>query len=82
MPKQDPKRNAGQSPGKSNPKVKGKPETGRTTPVELKTQASRPQGAGVVKRGDRRDMHPLYSTGKNRAKPGQRPPAADRTRKR
>ena len=39
--------------------------TGRHSPQELHTQATRPVSAGGgVKRGDRRDMHPSYSTGK------------------
>ncbi|MFT3784952.1 MAG: hypothetical protein QM770_02140 [Tepidisphaeraceae bacterium] len=57
-------------------------KTHRTSPIEQKTQASRPVSSGVVKRGDRRDTHPRYSTGKNKMKNGGRPPAADRTRKR
>lgn len=40
--------------------------TGRHTVNEMNTQANRPQGqgAGNVKRGDRRDTHPSFSTGK------------------
>jgi hypothetical protein len=39
--------------------------THRTTDNELSTQASRPQGpGGGVRRGDRRDTHPSFSTGK------------------
>ena len=39
--------------------------THRTTENEQSTQASRPQGpGGGVQRGDRRDTHPSFSTGK------------------
>lgn len=39
--------------------------THRTTPNELTTQVNRPQGPGAgIHRGDRRDTHPSYSTGK------------------
>lgn len=39
--------------------------THRTTPNELITQTNRPQGPGAgMHRGDRRDTHPSYSTGK------------------
>jgi hypothetical protein len=39
--------------------------TGRHSENELRTQANRGVTAGGgVKRGDRRDMHPSYSTGK------------------
>jgi hypothetical protein len=38
--------------------------THRTSPNELQTQASRPVSSGTVHRGDRRDTHPSFSTGK------------------
>jgi hypothetical protein len=39
--------------------------THRTSPQELTTQVNRPQGPGAgIHRGDRRDTHPSYSTGK------------------
>ena len=39
--------------------------THRTTPNELQTQANRPVGPGAgIHRGDRRDTHPSFSTGK------------------
>jgi len=55
--------------------------THRRSPTELKTQANRPQGNGTLRRGDRRDTHPLHSTGKN-ARAGGKPGASSRnTRK-
>lgn len=48
----------------TNPAVPSAP-TGRHTEHELKTQANRGVTAGGgVKRGDRRDTHPSFSTGK------------------
>jgi len=48
----------------TNPGAVGGP-TGRHTEHELRTQATRGINAGGgVKRGDRRDTHPSYSTGK------------------
>ena len=39
--------------------------THRTSPIELQTQANRPVGPGAgIHRGDRRDTHPSFSTGK------------------
>ena len=74
---------------KSDPST-GKPARGRTsitgsdlpvsatrrhTEAEHKTQASRPVSSGAgPRRGDRRDMHPLYSTGKTHTKGGKRGP--------
>lgn len=56
--------------------------TGRRTDNEHKTQASRPVSSGAgPRRGDRRDMHPLYSTGKTHSKGGKRGPIGASTRK-
>ncbi|HEX8915022.1 MAG TPA: hypothetical protein VF796_21900 [Humisphaera sp.] len=56
--------------------------THRSSQNELKTQANRPIGnGGGVQRGDRRDMHPLYSTGKNKTVGGKRGPIGASTRK-
>ena len=56
--------------------------THRHKQVELRTQANRPIGnGGGVQRGDRRDTHPLYSTGKNKSQGGKRGPIGRSTRK-
>ena len=56
--------------------------THRISPNELRTQATRPIGnGGGVQRGDRRDMHPLFSTGKDKVKGGKRGPIGRSTRK-
>lgn len=56
--------------------------TKRHTPIEKSTQANRPVSAGAgPRRGDRRDMHPLFSTGKNKVKGGKRGPIGNSTRK-
>ncbi len=63
---------------KLNPMAPSKPHT----PIENKTQANRPvKAGGGLKRGDRRDMHPLYSTGKNKSQGGKRGPIGASTRK-
>lgn len=52
------------------------------TPIEQSTQANRPVSAGAgPRRGDRRDTHPLYSTGKDKVKGGKRGPIGNSTRK-
>lgn len=56
--------------------------TGRTTANELKTQTSRPVSAGGgVKRGDQRDRHPSFSTGKVRRDGGRAGPLGASGRK-
>jgi hypothetical protein len=57
--------------------------THRISPNELRTQANRPvgSGGGGLHRGDRRDMHPLFSTGKDKVKGGKRGPIGRSTRK-
>ena len=57
--------------------------THRISQNELRTQANRPMGGkgGGLHRGDRRDMHPLFSTGKNKVKGGKRGPIGASTRK-
>jgi len=56
--------------------------TKRHKPVEQFTQANRPVNAGAgPRRGDRRDMHPLFSTGKDKVKGGRRGPIGASTRK-
>jgi hypothetical protein len=59
--------------------------THRISPQEVRTQANRPMGrgsgSGALHRGDRRDMHPLFSTGKNKVKGGKRGPIGNSTRK-
>ena len=56
--------------------------THRISPQEIRTQANRPIGSGGgLKRGDRRDMHPLYSTGKDKSQGGRRGPIGSSTRK-
>ena len=57
--------------------------TRRHTQIEMETQANRPVGSGGgVKRGDRRDMHPSYSTGKNNRDGGRSGPLGASGRKR
>ena len=56
--------------------------TRRRTENEHKTQASRPVSSGAgPRRGDRRDMHPKFSTGKTHSKGGKRGPNGRSTRK-
>lgn len=56
--------------------------THRSKPVEQLTQANRPIGPGAgIHRGDRRDTHPLFSTGKNKSQGGKRGPIGNSTRK-
>lgn len=59
---------AGGEPAIGNSAINGEGQivnpTHRTSPNELQTQANNPQGNGVLHRGDRRDTHPSYSTGK------------------
>lgn len=56
--------------------------THRAREVEHKTQANRPVGSGAgPRRGDRRDMHPKFSTGKTHSKGGKRGPIGRSTRK-
>lgn len=55
----------------------------RGSPQELRTQTNRAIGGkgGGLHRGDRRDMHPLFSTGKDRSQGGKRGPIGNSTRK-
>jgi hypothetical protein len=56
--------------------------TKRHTINEKMTQASRPVGAGAgIRRGNRRDTHPLFSTGKDARAGGKRGPTGRSTRK-
>jgi hypothetical protein len=57
--------------------------THRISPVEARTQTNRAIGGkgGGLHRGDRRDMHPLFSTGKDKVKGGKRGPIGASTRK-
>jgi hypothetical protein len=56
--------------------------TGRHTPNEFKTQVSRSIGSGAgTKRGNRRDTHPSFSTGKVRKDGGRAGPLGQATRK-
>jgi hypothetical protein len=57
--------------------------TGRISPIETQTQTNRAigRGGGALHRGDRRDMHPLFSTGKNKSQGGKRGPIGRSTRK-
>lgn len=56
--------------------------THRRTENEHKTQANRPVSSGAgPRRGDRRDMHPKFSTGKTHSKGGKRGPIGRSTRK-
>ena len=48
----------------ASPAEGGANPTHRTAPVELQTQTSRPTSSSTVHRGDRRDTHPSFSTGK------------------
>ncbi len=57
-------------------------KTGRHTPIEQKTQVSRAIGNGAgTKRGNRRDMHPVFSTGKTKSAGGKPGPSGRSTRK-
>jgi hypothetical protein len=57
--------------------------TGRHTPIELKTQVSRGVSpGGGTHRGDRRDTHPSFSTGKVNRDGGRSGPLGASTRKR
>ncbi len=57
---------ATQSRGRTSiPKPISSKATNRTSPIEQKTQTSRAVSPGAgIRRGDRRDTHPSYSTGK------------------
>jgi hypothetical protein len=56
--------------------------TGRHTQNEFKTQVSRSVTAGAgTKRGNRRDTHPSFSTGKVRKDGGRAGPLGHATRK-
>lgn len=49
----------------ASPAEGGANPTHRVSPNELYTQANRPTGPGAgIHRGDRRDTHPSYTTGK------------------
>jgi hypothetical protein len=49
----------------------------RWTDQEKRTQATRPVKAGTVKRGDRRDTHPIYTGNNRKAARGRTAPGSN-----
>ena len=65
--------------------VAGQPHevvTGRPTESEQRSMTNRPVGPGAgIHRGDRRDPHPLFTTGKTNTAGGKRGPIGNSTRR-
>ncbi|HEX8342102.1 MAG TPA: hypothetical protein VF624_14445 [Tepidisphaeraceae bacterium] len=57
--------------------------TGGSAPINVRAQTNRPvgSGGGNIHRGDRRDTHPSYSTGKVNRDGGRAGPLGASTRK-
>lgn len=73
--KADPESPAKPKRGRTNiPGPQTEAPTHRTTPVEQKTQGTRPVGPGAgIRRGDRRDTHTLYTGNAKHSRRGNTP---------